>query len=882
MTDRRLSDDIDAEIGDHIEHRVRDLARAGMSAAEARRRALAEFGDLPAARRELLAIDLRMARRRVRLWSGLWGDMRTSARRLAGQPGATALTILTLALAIGVAAAVFSIVDQLVLRPPPFAHADRLVNVMSQTRASSTGGGGALSAEKILGWQQQPAVFDRLEAYIGGTFDLAAPDEPARIPARVVSLGLFDMLGIRMHIGRSFAAGEGAPGSAKVVILSYEFWQSRFGGSPGVLGSPLVLNDEPYTIVGVLRPHTTLLTDDEPIWLPIDLKAAVGPPPSRFYGIGRLNASLDAAAARPVANALAESMAASAPIPGSWYLGIEEKHSAAVSAETRQTLFVLLGAVTLLLLIACVNVTGFVLGQASSRERELQLRAALGAGRGRLLRESLVETVMLASAAGIAATAIARVSLAMLLAAAPDGLAFMTTRAIEIDVRVFAVMTLVTLTAGLLAGVLPGIRSSRVDLSTALRETTRGSGRGLAFRSWTGALVMIEVALAMVLLVGAALMSRTLVAYHAIEPGFDVDKLMTSQLFLPMHRYPTEQARRDFFEALDGALRRQPGIEASAHAWGVPPAAGSLSGVLQPEGRDPIQGERDYFANSVSPAYFETTGTGLLAGRTFTPADTDDRVIVSDAFARLLWGGEPAVGRRFRETTYQQIQKTEGWLTVVGVAANVEARWDPGERSDLQVYFPLALNTPQPDPRPGRSYMPRMLIVRASNPAIVPTAVREQIRKLDPLQPAGTFVSGTEIYAEPFARQQFLLTVMGVFASVALLLAAMGIFGVLSQAVTRRRREIGIRVALGAGRGRVVRLLVGRGLALAAIGAAIGAAASLAGVRTLEGLLFGVSPFDAASFAIVILLLLGVALAACWWPTSRALAVEPADVLRSE
>jgi predicted permease len=882
MTDPRLSDDIDAEIGDHIEHRARDLARAGMSTAEARRRALAEFGDLPAARRELLAIDLRMARRRSPLWSGLWGDMRTSARRLAGQPGATALTILTLALAIGVAAAVFSIVDQLVLRPPPFLHADRLVNVMSRTTPNGVTGGG-LSPGKILAWQQQPAIFERLEGYIGATFDLTDSAESARITGRVVTLGLFDMLGIRMHIGRPFADGEGGPGSEKVVILSHEFWTSRYDGSPAVLGTHLLLNDEPYTVIGVLRPGTTLLTDDEPIWLPFDLKAwATGPPPSIFYGIGRLNASLDAHGASTTSDAMAEQLGKSRPIPGTWYLGIAEKRSAQLGASARQTLFVLLGAVTLLLLIACVNVTSFALGQTLRRERELQLRAAIGAGRWRLLRESLIETLVLAAAAGLAATAIAHLALAVLLAAAPDDLAFMTTRAVEIDLRVLAVMTAVTLTAGLAAGLLPGIRSSRVDLSTALREAARGSGRGLDFTSGIGALVVIEVALAMVLLVGAALMSRTLVAYHAIEPGFDVDRVMTSQLFLPTHRYPTEQARRDFFDALDAALRRQPGIEASAHAWGLPPAGGSFSGALQAEGHEPLQGEREYFANGVSPNYFETTGTRLLAGRPFTSADMSRHVIVSEGVARLLWDGEPAVGRRFRETDYQAAFEAEGWLTVVGVARNVESRLYDGQRSDLQLYFPLALNTPQPDPRPGRSYMPRMLIVRASNPAIVPAAVREQIRRLDPLQPAGTFVSGNEIYAEPFARQQFVLTVMGAFASVALLLAAMGIFGALSQAVTRRRREIGIRVALGAGRGRVVRLLVGRGLLLAGVGVATGTAASLAGVKTLETLLFGVSPFDAVSFALVIVLMLAVALAACWWPTSRALAVEPAEVLRSE
>jgi predicted permease len=811
--------------------------------------------------------------------SHIGSDVRTAARRLAGQPAATALTVLTLALAIGVAAAVFSVVDQLILRPPPFLHADRLVNVWHQTGPNRSGGGG-VSPEKILGWQQQPAVFERLEAYIGASFDLTTSVQPERVTARVVSLGLFDMLGIRTHIGRRFAEGDGAPGSEKVAILSHEFWAARFGGSPGVLGSHIVLNDERYTIIGVLRPGTTLLTDHEPVWLPFDLNAwGAATPAYRFFAIGRLNAALDASQARTTADAIAAALGQSMPLRGTWYLGIDQKRSAQLAPSARQTLFVLLGAVTVLLLTACVNVTSFALGQALRRERELRLRAAIGAGSWRLLRESLVETLLLAAAAGTAATAIAHIALDGLLAAAPDGMAQMTTRPVEIDLRVLAVMTAVTLTAGLLAGVLPGIRSSRVDLSSALRDGTGGSERGLSFGAGIGGLVVIEVALAMVLLFGSTLMSRTLIAYYAVEPGFDVGKLMTVDLALPSHRYPNEQARREFFGALDAALKGQAGIEASAYAWGIPPAAGSLRERPQAEGREPVPGDLEYFANRVSSTYFETTGTRVLAGRAFTTADADDQVILSEAFARLLWGEEPAVGRRMRESP-------DGtWKTVVGVAGNVESHWSAGQRSDLQIYMPLALPREAAAPASTgparRSYIRQLLIVRASAPTLVAAAVRAQIRILDPDLPVGTFTAGTDIYAEPFAEQQLVLTVMGTFAGIALLLAAMGIFGVLSQAVTRRRRELGIRIALGADSRHLILMLVGRGLVLAAAGAAVGTGASLAGVRTLEGLLFGVSPFDAVSFVLVVALILGVALLACWWPTTRALAVDPAEVLRS-
>ena len=804
--------------------------------------------------------------------------MRSAARRLAGQPATSALTILTLALAIGVAAAVFSVVDQLILRPPPFLHADRLVNVWHQTGPNRSGGSG-LTPEKILGWQQQPAVFERLEAYIGATFALTESVEPKHIAARVVSLGLFDMLGIRMHIGRSFAEADGAPGSEKVVILSHEFWSARFGGSPGVLGSHIVLNDEPYTIIGVLRPGTTLLTDDEPVWLPFDLKSwSAGAPARRFFGIGRLSAALDPTRARSIADSIAASLQKSMPVSGTWYLGIDEKRSALLAPSTRHTLFVLLGAVAVLLVIACVNTTSVTLGQALRRDRELQLRSAIGAGRWRLLRESLVEIFLLAIAAGIAAMAIADIALAVLLAAAPDGMVSMMTRRVEIDLRVLAVLAAVTLTAGLSAGLLTGVRSSRVDLASALRDGTRGSERRLSLGSGVGWLVVIEVALAMVLLVGSTLLSRTLLAYYTIEPGFDVDQLMTVDVALPSHRYPDEQARREFFNALDTALRGHAGIEGTAYAWGLPPAAGSLSGQLQAEGAAPLSADLEYFANAVSPTYFETTGTRLLAGRAFTPSDGDDQVILSESFARLLWGDQFAIGKRMREAP------DGAWKTVIGVTRNVESRWNSGQPSNLQMYVPLVLPSAaaiSASSGPARrSYIRQMLIVRASEPAFVPAAVRTQIRSLDSDQPVGAFRAGTEIYAEPFAHQHLMLTVIGGLAGVALLLAAIGIFGVLSQAVTYRQREIGIRLALGAGRRRVARMLVGRGLGLAVAGAGIGTGASLAGVRTLEGLLFGVSPFDAMSYLLVLTVILAAALLACVWPTARALALDPAEVLR--
>ena len=878
--DRRLAGEIDEEIADHIERRAAELRASGMRDADANEQARVEFGDVRRTKRELMRIDSRINRRhrRAGLWFGLRTDLRTASRRLAGQAGSSGLTILTMALAIGVAAAVFSIVDQLILRPPPFPHADRLVDVWHLTGPEGSGGS-ALQPRKALGWQQQPSVFERVELYAGAPFDLTGEGLPRRISARVVSLGLFDMLGIKPFLGRSFTSGEGAPGSEKVVMLGHAFWQARFAGSADALGARLMLNDEPYTVVGVLPRNTMLLTDDEPVWLPFDLRAWVDAPRMyNFHGVGRLAPGLDVETARQSANRIAETLGREQPLPGSWYLGIDMKNVAAVPPQSRTALFVLLGAVTLLLLIACVNATSFTLGQLLKRQRELELRAAIGASRWRLMRETLVETLLLAAVAGALALAVAYLTLDLLLAAAPENFAFRATRAVEIDLRVLSTMAGATLCAGLLIGLIPALRSSSVEISQSLRDGAKGSRRGLSFSRGIGALVVLEVALSMVVLVGAALMARTLAAYYALDPGFDVDRLVTTQLSLPSHRYPTDQSRRDFFDALDARLLAQPGIEGTAYAWGIPPSTGWGVATPQPE-NGPVGGELEYAASAVSPAYFTTTGTRILTGRSFRADEFERVAILSESFARVLWPDGVAVGKRFRESP------DDAWVTVVGVAGNVETRLTP-ERQAPYMYFPYARSRQLVEvpsaPERTRTYTSRNLIVRAVDPSAAIQAIRNQIQAIDPALPIEEFTLGSQIYAEPFAQQRFLLTVMSTLAGMALLLAAVGIFGVLSQAVTRRRREIGIRVALGASHARLIRMLVGRGLVLAATGAALGTAASIAGVRTLESLLFGVSPFDVVSFAVVVVLVLLVALAACWWPTRRALAVEPAEVLRSE
>lgn len=886
MNDRdRLTQDIHIEIADHLERRARDLRAAGMCEADARDQARAEFGDLSAATRDLLTIDARIAKRgRSKLLTGFWQDVRHAVRRNARQPSTSMLMIVTLAVGLGVATAVFTVVDQRILRDPPFLHGDRLVDVIHLS-APNGGGGNNLFPQKILGWQGQPALFERFEAYAPMELELQGEGEPERVMTLVGSVGLFDMLGIQPRIGRGFAAGDGLPGGDGVAVLGHAFWVSRFGADPSVLGERLVLNEKTYTVVGVLSPGVSLMKAEQPLWIPMDVGAwGTLDPRLGFFGVGRLNPGVPVADAQGIADEIAGRLQEQLPLERSWYLGINPMPIADLYPAAHTVLLVLLAAVAVLLLMACVNVTNLLAGQALTRRADVALQSALGASRWRIVRQVLVEGLLLAATAATAALFVAHGVLDVLLALAPEQFSYRVTAPIAIDLRVLAAGGIAAMSAGLFVAMWPAWRATSLAGSASAPMSARGSARGRSFSGAAGALVVIEVALAMLLMTGAALMARTLLNLHAVDPRFDVDRLVTMHVPLPADRYPTELTRRAFFEELDAALQRQPGIERSAHAWGLPPEAGGFS-IGAPETEAGVSsGEMHVPINRVSASFFETTGIPILEGRAFRPDDTLEQIIVSESLARRLWPAGSPLERRFRA------HDSAAWKTVVGVARDVTT-FLGDERTSVMVYEPFDATPPAPRPlstaapRNGpveRSYALRTLIVRAADPAAAVPLIRERILAIDPKQTVETITLATDAYAKPFAEQRFLMRVMGAFALCALLMAAAGIIGVLLQAVAYRRREIGIRVALGAGPASVIRLIVGSAGVLAAVGAALGAVASMAGATYLESLLFGVTPYDVVSLSLVAVLVAVTATVACWWPTRRALAVQPAEVLRSE
>jgi putative ABC transport system permease protein len=666
------------------------------------------------------------------------------------------------------------------------------------------------------------------------------------------------------------------------VLLSDGLWRRRFGADVAALGRTLMLDDEPYTVIGVMPRRFHMLgtgARNDSLWLPLDIahpgrEAGVG----QFYGLGRLSSGVSAAAAQTRADLLATEYQKARPLPHSWDLRIRPKLVTTVTPTGRTTLLVLLGAVGFVLLIACVNVANLFLSRAVARERELAIRAAIGASRARLIRGLLTEAVVLACAGGLLGVLLAEWGVdAVLAAAAPANLTFMSTTTVEIDGRVLTVTLFVTLTTAILVGLVPALRASRPSLEPLLRATTPGRN-GRRSIGTPGGLVIAEVALALMLLVGAALMMRTFTRLHAIDPGFDPRSVATIVLALPSDRYPTDVARFEFFDQLSRRVAALPGVsDVAATLYVPPPRVGAITSGIEAD-ESTVSGNRELTAqNTVTDTYFRALRIPVIEGRSFSDHESQDSLIVSKALVDRFWPGRAGVGRRLR------FGPGDSWKTVVGVVGNVEIR---PNRMAMQIYLPFvprATAVPPGPVRPARrSYSGRTLIVRAVDVEAIATAIGDQVSAIDRAQPVGAVTFLRDAWDDAFALERFVLLLMSVFSGIAVVLASAGIFAVVSQMVAQRTREIGVRVALGAAPRDIVHLILSRGLLLTVSGLAIGVAGALALTRVLRSLLFEVSPHDPLSFAVVCLMLVAVGLLACCLPTYRAMRIEPAVALRVE
>jgi putative ABC transport system permease protein len=795
-------------------------------------------------------------------------DIRYGARALVRRSGLVFVAVMTLALGIGANTAIFSVVNSVLLSPLPYKDPDRLVRVYEK-RPQLGRTRNVASAPDFIDWRAENQVFDRIAAWTGWGVNLTGEGgDPERISGAVITADLFPLLGVEPLHGRTFLPEEDGPGDRGfVVILSHGLWQRRFGGDPNIVGKTVTLNTRILTVVGVMPPGFQFPTADAEIWAPLGLDPAdPGNRGMHFLDVvARLKPGVTIEQAQAEMDAIAGRLEQQYPVNIGHGVNLFPLFDETVG-NVRPGLIVLLVAVGFVLLIACANVANLLLSRAASRRKEMAIRAALGASRMRLIRLSLTESLLLALAGGAAGLLVAIWGVDGLIAISPADTPRLDE--IRIDSRVLIFTLAVTLLTGLVFGLIPALQTSRAEMADSLKEGGRalGSVRNRA-RSF---LVVSEVALSLLLLVGAGLMINSFIRLSSLNPGFNPEKVLTMMLNLPGSKYREPHQQVAFMQQVTSGLSEIPGVESAGIVNSLPFGGGFGSRYFQIEGRPPQppgQGLNANF-NLSGPGYFRTLGIPVLRGRDFSDQDTQGRpevAIINAEMARQFWPDEDPLGQRIRIGD-------SPWRTIIGVVGDTrQSKLDVEPRQEM--FYPL-LQSP--------SLFMTLTVRTSGEPKEFVSAVRDRIRSMDANLPLYSIRTMNERLAESVAPQRLTLLLMALFAIVAIMLAAIGIYGVISYNVAQRTHEIGIRMAIGAKTSDVLRLFVRQGMALAALGMALGLGAALSLTRLMASLLYGVSARDPMTFTVVTLLLALVAFAACYIPARRATRVDPIVALRHE
>jgi putative ABC transport system permease protein len=802
--------------------------------------------------------------------SFLTHDLRHAARLLLQRPAFTIVAVLALGLGIGANTAIFSVVNAVLLRPLPFPEPDRLTVLYERELARDVRD--ETGAETFEDWQAQARSFTALTAYRYWGFALTGAGEPAEITALRASANLFDLLGVQPALGRGFLPEEEQPGRDRVVVLSHGLWIERFGGDRDVVGRAVALDDVPHTIVGVMPPGFRFPDDgDVGLWAPLAYKSFELRTRNQrmFQVLGRLAPDVTLGQAQAEMDGVAARLADAYPRTNNgWGVAIVPAHEVA-TASSREPLVILLCAVGFVLLIACANVGNLFLARAADREREMAVRVALGAGRGRIVRQLLAESLLVAALGGAAGLVLALWGVDLVMALEPGHLP--TWNVVRVDGTVLWFTSGLALATAVLAGLLPAFATAAHDLHGALKEggkTTAGARR----RRLRHTLVVAEVALAIVLLVGAGLLVRSLREVQSQDPGFRPDGLLAITIYLADNRYPEDHQQAQFFETLLERARRLPGVLAAGAVTTLPmsPMGIDHDMPVRIEGREPVPGDPQADFRIASPGYFETMGIPVLRGREFAAQDRADapRVgIVNEAFARRYLPGEDPVGQRI---WYGGAPGTP--IDIVGLVGEVRHRGlDSEPRPELHI------------PYAQLQYGGMTVVLRtAGDPLALAEPVKREILAIDPGQTITEMRTVSELINGSLAQRRFNTVLLVAFAALALALAGIGIYGVISYTVSQRTQEIGVRMALGALQRDVLRDVVGRGVRLAAVGTLLGLAGALVVGRALRGMLYGVSAADPLTFVGVAAVLLAVAAVACLVPARRAARVDPMVALRYE
>jgi putative ABC transport system permease protein len=806
---------------------------------------------------------------RQRLEEDMFQDIRFGLRMLLKNPGFTTIAVLTLALGIGANTALFSVVNAVLLRPLPYQQPDRLVILWEQTPM----GEASVAYPNFVDWRERNKVFDQITAFRRDSFNLTGAGEAERLNGRMVSAGFFATFGKQPVRGRDFTAADDQPGAAAGVILSHDFWQRRFGGDEKIVGSQLTLSNRVFTVIGIAASDFRFGAGTDafvPLGLFADRFRERGAHPG-IYVVGRLKPGVNAEQARAGMDTIMAALGEQFPETNrDRRVQLESLYDNTVQG-VRMSLIILLGAVGFVLMIACANVANLLLTAAAARRKEFALRAALGAGRWRVVRQLLTESILLSLCGGLFGALLAKWGASALISFVPEGIPRLGEAGV--DMRVLGFTLLLSALTGLVFGLAPALQTTRFDLNEVLNEGERGSTGGrLRMRNL---LVVVEVALALVLLIGAGLMIRSFRELQRVSTGFEASNLLTMSLSLAVTPEEATKAQ-NFLDRLGQNLRQLPGVQTAAISSGLP-FAGATEDSFNLEGEDinDPRAAKMAVVYLTSPEYLQTMGIRLLRGRYFTSQDRAGGApvaVIDETLARRHFPDQNPIGKKLNGLAIEQPE-------IIGVVDNVKHYGLEGRApAEHQVYLPLAQIPPQS--LPGAARRINVLLRTTGDPLSVAAAARGQTQALNANQPVFNVRTMEQLVAASITGQRFSLVLLALFAGLALALSTVGIYGVMSSVVEQRTREIGIRLALGAQKRDVARLIARQGLTLAVIGVGVGLIASLALTRLMATLLFGVGATDPLTFAGVAALLLAVAALACYVPARRAMKTDPLVALR--
>jgi putative ABC transport system permease protein len=868
------------ELAQHLDDQYEQSLSRGATEEEAYAAALTGLAESDLLARELKRVErgvqhepLTLGKERTNLLGDLSQDLRYGMRMLLKNPGFTIVAIIALALGIGANTAIFSVVNTVLLRPLPYKDPDRLVMVWEDNSKQGFPRD-TPAAANYVDWRDQNNVFEGMAAMAEISFNLTGAGDPERVDGRRVSASLFSLLGVEPQLGRAFRPEEDRPGANHVVIMSHGLWQRRFGSDPGIIGKPINLNGKSFTVVGVMPRTFQFPTRKDQLWVPVAFDAKEAAQRGNHYleVIARIKPGVTLQQAQAEMTTIATRLQQQYPETNTSIGAVVTPLHEHVVGNIKPALLILLGAVAFVLLIACANVANLLLARAAVRQKEIALRLALGAGRTRLIRQFLTESVLLATFGGGIGLLLSILGLSVLKRFIPPNIS--QAQAITIDAKVLIFTVLVSLVTGLIFGLAPATQAANFNLNDTLKESGRDSAAGSRGNRIRGLLVISEVAVSFILLIGAGLLINSFLHLRNVDPGFRAERALTMKIVLPEVRYADNEQRGVFYRELIRRVETLPGVVSAAVATSLPLTETGNSVGVSIEGRaDPAPDRVPIvITRMISPRYFETMGIPLLKGRAFTEGDKADSpavIVVSETTARTFWPGGDPLGKHLK-VGFPSTSANK-WLTVVGVVKDVR-QYELVLEPKPQMYLPFTQ---------ANFFEPRALVVKTNlEPLSLAATVRKTVWEIDKDQPVSDIASMETIVSESVARQRFSMLLLGVFAGLALVLAAVGIYGVMSYSVAQRTHEIGIRMALGAQRSDVLKMTVGEGLRLVATGVVIGLGAALILSQVMSSLLFGVSANDPTTFITISLILVSVAVLASYVPALRATRVDPMFALR--